>query len=355
MLTTICAFKLIEAGLKLKLYSYSLVVESVLGKKGRVALDIMIAITQISFAISHQVFVIESLKTSVDKLLGIDSNHWLYAAGLIIVLTPVAWVRNIAKFAFTYLIGILLIVWGIIVVSGYAVGTLAENEKLCPNVKPINHDSYLTTLGMTVYCYEGIGMLMPIMHASESPHKLQSCLIGAIVTLTFVYIAFSELCYSAWGSNLTRPIVTEMLPGDSKLVVATKMLFCVNLLCTYAIVINPTNKILEKAVFRCKRLKKKSNTRYWLKNFQRFLVVFAGVYCAVELAHKVDKFLGLMGALLCAPLALTMPALLHLKLIAKRKREKFFDIVILAISIVVLVFSTYQSIDTWNDGTSEHH
>ena len=48
-----CAFKLLEAGLKLKLYSYSLVVEKVLGKKGRVVLDIMIAITQISFAISH--------------------------------------------------------------------------------------------------------------------------------------------------------------------------------------------------------------------------------------------------------------------------------------------------------------
>ena len=52
-LTTICAFKLVEAGLKLGLYSYSLVVEKVLGWKGRVVLDIMIALTQISFAISH--------------------------------------------------------------------------------------------------------------------------------------------------------------------------------------------------------------------------------------------------------------------------------------------------------------
>ena len=111
-----------------------MVVEKVLGKKGRVALDIMIAITQISFAISHQVFIIESMKTSVDKLLGIDSNHWLYAAGLMVVLTPVAWVRNIAKFAFTYLIGILLIVWGVIVVTGYAIGTLTENEKIGPDI-----------------------------------------------------------------------------------------------------------------------------------------------------------------------------------------------------------------------------
>ena len=132
-----------------------------------------------------------------------------------------------------------------------------------------------------------------------------------------------------------------MLPGDSKLVITTKMLYCINLLCTYAIAINPTNKIFEKWVFRCKRLKKKSNSRYWLKNFQRFLVVFFGVYCAVELAHVLDKFLGLLGALLCAPLALTMPALLHLRLIAKKRRERFFDVVIIVISIVILIFSTY--------------
>ena len=76
---------------------------------------------------------------------------------------------------------------------------------------------------------------------------------------------------------------------------------------------------------------------------------------AVTLAHKMDKFLGLIGALLCAPLALTMPALLHLKLIAQSKKEKLFDILILFISVVVLVFSTIQSLETWNSGDSVHH
>ena len=340
VLTTICAFKLIQSGLKLKIYSYSLVIEAVLGIKGRIALDIMIALTQISFAISHQVFIIESMKTTVDKAFDLDTNHWVYAVGLIVILTPVAWVRNIARFAFTYLVGIILIFWCVIVVSGYAISTLRENKELGPEIKAINSDGYLTTLGMTVYCYEGIGMLMPIMHASESPEKLEKTLIAAIVTLTVFYVGFSELCYMAWGSGLNRPIVTEMLPADSGLVVVTKMLYCINLLCTYAICINPTNKILEKAVFRCKRLKKKSKTRFWLKNLQRFAVVVLGVFLAVTLAHKMDKFLGLMGALLCAPLALTMPALLHLKLLAQSKREKLFDISILFISFVVLVFST---------------
>ena len=135
-----------------------------------------------------------------------------------------------------------------------------------------------------------------------------------------------------------------MLPGDKTYVIVTKLLIGVNLLCTYPITINPANKIFEKWVFRCRSLKKKSKTRYWLKNFQRFLVVCLTAYIAVTIASKIDKVLGLLGALLCAPLALFMPALLHLKLIAKTRSEKFIDFLILILSLTVLIFSTLQSI-----------
>ena len=133
------------------------------------------------------------------------------------------------------------------------------------------------------------------------------------------------------------------------LVIVTKLLVGVNLIFTYPIAINPANKILEKWVFRCRGLKKKSRTRYWFKNFQRFLVVFAGATTGVVLASRIDKFLGLLGALLCAPLALSLPALLHLKLIAKTRSEKFWDFMILLLSLAVLSSSTYQSIETWNE------
>ena len=70
------------------------------------------------------------------------------------------------------------------------------------------------------------------------------------------------------------------------------------------------------------------------------MVVFIGTYAGVELASKLDKFLGLLGSLFCAPLALTAPAMIHLKLIAKTKTEKWIDISIIVLSLVVLLFST---------------
>ena len=69
----------------------------------------------------------------------------------------------------------------------------------------------------------------------------------------------------------------------------------------------------------------------------------------MALANKIDKFLGLMGAVLCAPLALMIPALVHLKLSAKTNSSKSADIFLVIISLLVLFFSTGQSLANWND------
>ena len=185
------------------MYSYSLIVEKALGTKGRVALDFMIAATQFSFTVSHIAFIVEALKATVDHAWGLNTNPWLYAAGVIAVLTPIAWERNIAKFAFTYMIGVCLLVWATLVASVYALGMLKDEGKLGPGIEAIRPEGYLTTLGMAVYSFEGIGVVMPIMHACDCPEKFTSILTSAMVTLVIAIIVFSELCYLAWGSTLT--------------------------------------------------------------------------------------------------------------------------------------------------------
>ena len=237
LITTICAAKLVQAGLMLKMYSYSLIVEKALGTKGRVALDFMIAATQFGFTVSHIVFIVESLKTTVDGAWGINTSPGLYAAAVVCILTPIAWERNIARFAFTYLIGVSLLVWASLVVTFYCFGVLSEERAISPSIVAIRPEGYLTTLGMAVYSFEGIGVVMPIMHACECPEKFTSILTSAMITLVIAIVVFSELCYLTWGNALTKPFVLEMLPGDTTLVIVTKILVCVNLVCTYPIAI----------------------------------------------------------------------------------------------------------------------
>lgn len=52
-------------------------------------------ITQFSFCLAQAVFIIESLTTSVNAAFGLNTPKWYYAVGLMIILTPMAWVRDI--------------------------------------------------------------------------------------------------------------------------------------------------------------------------------------------------------------------------------------------------------------------
>ena len=131
-----------------------------------------------------------------------NTSPWIYASFLICILTPLAWERNIAKFAFTFLIGCLLLLWGLLVVSFYCIGILYEKKELGPGIEPLNTTGYLTTLGMAIYSFEGIGIVMPVMHACDSPEKFTKILTYAILTLVILIVVFSELCYLTWGTDM---------------------------------------------------------------------------------------------------------------------------------------------------------
>jgi solute carrier family 36 (proton-coupled amino acid transporter) len=177
-----------------------------------------------------------------------------------------------------------------------------------------NRAEYLVTLGFVVYAFEGIGVVMPIMQTCATPEKFNRILIAGVGTLTVIYIAFGTLCYFTYGAGMNEPLITEMLPASDTLVIFTKMVYIVNLLCSYALTICPTNRIIEEWLFK---KGDNSTTNYWMKNTSRALVAISACFFGVKLAAKIDKFLGLMGALLCAPLALLFPTFCHLKLMAK--------------------------------------
>jgi proton-coupled amino acid transporter len=81
--------------------------------------------------------------------------------------------------------------------------------------------------------------------------------------------------------------------------------------------------------------------RTWAKNFSRTLVCVGATILALKFEGKIDKFIGLLGALLCAPLALTIPASIHLKMLAVTKFERIIDSFLIICSIGVLIFSTW--------------
>ena len=166
ILSLIACQKLVDVGLALSIYSYPLVVQKVLGKKARVFIEVAIALTQYSFIISHITFMIASNKTTIDSLFSVDSNLIYYCMAVCICCTLLSWVRNLAKFSFTFMVGNLLILITTLYVTGYASKMLTA-EGAGPGTVFFNPVGYMGTLGISVYCYEGIGIVMPVMATCE--------------------------------------------------------------------------------------------------------------------------------------------------------------------------------------------
>lgn len=91
---------------------------------------------------------------------------------------------------------------------------------------------------------------MPVLAKAREPEEFTKCLISAVATLTILFIFFGEITVLAFGSNLDQPFITEMLPANNPGVSLIKVLFTLNLICSYPITVNPTNTILESYLFR---------------------------------------------------------------------------------------------------------
>lgn len=62
---------------------------------------------------------------------------------------------------------------------------------------------------------------------------------------------------------------------------------------------------------------------------------------------KIGKFLGILGAFTCTPIAFTFPAMFHYKAIAKTKFQRGVDITIIVFSIIVMLFCGIDGIINW--------
>jgi len=123
---------------------------------------------------------------------------------------------------------------------------------------------------------------------------------------------------------------------------------------TYAIEAAPVYVILEYYMLGC--LKNKSDSyKYNSQTVLRISIYILSVAFALCLYHSVQVFISLLGAICCAPLAITMPALIHYKSLATKRKEKAIDIFFMVTSLGVLTLSTYQSIASIKAPKKVHH
>lgn len=265
-----------------------------------------------------------------------------------VVYVPLVFVRKIEVFAATHVFADFMILITIVVISVYAGLEIKDNGGVSTaGVQFINPTLWPDAIGFSVYAFEGIGVILPIMEITERKDIYFKVLTITVCIIAFVYIFFAEYWLFAFGpNNLTKPLITENLPPQSVITWLIKIAFSLNLVFTYPLVIHPANLVLESYFFASWP---KTRKRQMCKNFTRTLIVAASCTLALLVYDKLDKFLSITGALTCTPIAFTLPALFHYKACAETQCQKIIDMTIVVGMSIVSSYCTVVAILTFND------
>ena len=212
-------------------------------------------------------------------------------------------------------------------------------------IKPVDH-LWADAIGFSVYTYEGIGVILPIQEVTADKSQYYKLLCITVTFIAILYIIFGEFTLLAWGStpDFNEPLITSSLPEESIITYCVKILFSINLLFSYPLVIHPANLVIESWFFEGWA---KTRKRQMSKNLSRSIVVAVSCVVALAVYDKLDLLLSLTGAMTCIPVAFLIPAALHLKLIAKADGDKqavIIDYAILVFGTIALVYCSYSAI-----------
>eukprot|EP00929_Paragymnodinium_shiwhaense_P057687 TRINITY_DN28885_c0_g1_i1.p1 TRINITY_DN28885_c0_g1~~TRINITY_DN28885_c0_g1_i1.p1 ORF type:complete len:554 (-),score=66.77 TRINITY_DN28885_c0_g1_i1:97-1758(-) len=334
--------------------SYSEMSGLALGPLGYSAVNSSLAITQLMFCASYFIITGSNLRQAFESLFG--CSELLSTRSLMVILvilwTPLTWIRNMKYFAVPNLLATLFLISVLATIVHGAVDQL--NGGLETTAAPewlFAPNTYLLVIGTAAYTFEGIGLVVPI-YASTSPElrpAFKSIVAWTLSGICFFYICFAFLVYLAFTDE-TRTIVLLNLPAGSPTKSAAQILFSISISMTYPLMMYPVTGILEPWVLRpLTQFGQRSCGQTGRRLFRTLLVVFTA-FVAGGCAAEFTNFVSVVGSLLCTPLLIVYPTLIHWKCVGG-SAPLHYGIVI--VGSVIGGLALYVSMATWGSSSGE--
>ncbi|XP_041012558.1 amino acid transporter AVT3B-like [Juglans microcarpa x Juglans regia] len=306
---------------------------TVCGPIGRFFVDILIILSQTGFCVGYLIFIGNTLADLINLspgILGLAPKSF-YIWGCLpfqLGLNSIATLTHLAPlsiFADVVDLGAM----GVVMVEDVFVFL-----KQRPALKAFGGLSvFFYGMGVAVYSFEGIGMVLPLESEMKDKDKFGRVLALTMAFISLMYGAFGALGYFAFGEE-TKDMITANL-GAGLVSTLVKLGLCVNLFFTLPIMMNPVYEIVER--------------RFWGGSYclwLRWLLVFLVSLVALLVPNFAD-FLSLVGSGVCCALAFALPALFHLLVFKEDMGWKgwSFDVGILVLGIVLGVSGTWYALE----------
>ncbi|KAF8849108.1 hypothetical protein BDZ45DRAFT_680763 [Acephala macrosclerotiorum] len=324
---------------------YGDIAHAIGGKRMRSIVLASIALSQLGFVCAGIIFAAENVYSFLEAVASPISIKTLIAIQ-VLVLVPLAFIRNISKLGGVALLADLFILLGLGYIYYFDISSIA---KLGVNdtVQLFNPRDFTLTIGSAIFTFEGIGLILPIQSSMKQPEKFERLLYIVMLIITIVFASVGALSYMTFGETTTVEIISN-LPQDSKVVNAVQFLYSLAVLAGDPVQLFPAMRIVENSLFG-HRSGKRDPTTKWRKNaFRTSIVILCGVVSALG-AADLDKFVALIGSFACVPLVYIYPAFLHFKGVAEHKYVKMGDVLLMSVGLVAMIYTTAVTIARWSE------
>ncbi|KAL2864824.1 putative amino acid transporter [Aspergillus lucknowensis] len=324
--------------------------EQIAGPRVRALILGSVAISQLGFVCACIIFTAENIRAFFlavmpDTIRSLSTNRLI--AFQLIVLIPLAFIRNISKLGPVALLADAFILFGLGYIYWYDLATLAARG-VAQRVDLFNSTSFTLTIGSCIFTFEGIGLILPIQSSMKRPQCFDSLLYTVMIIITLLFTAVGALSYATFGENTKTEIISN-LPQDSWLVNTVQLLYSLAILVGIPIQLFPAVRIVEGRLFGPASGKRDPKTKVRKNIFRTAAVLACGIIAALG-AGDLDKFVSLIGSFACVPLVYIYPAFLHWKGVADSAWAKRGDLAMMVVGVGFMVYTTSATVSVWIKG-----
>ncbi|KAG7145341.1 Vacuolar amino acid transporter 3 like protein [Verticillium longisporum] len=304
-----------------------------------------ITLSQLGFVCTGLVFVADNwfsfLKAVTHGANPLSSTALIVIQALIMV--PLSFIRNISKLGPAALLADVFIVIGVGYIWYFDISALST-QGIHESVKLFNPEAYTLTIGASIFTFEGIGLILPIQSSMKEPEHFERLLGMVMLLITCVFTSVGAMCYATFGSE-TKIEVIDNFPQDSKFVNAVQFMYALAVLVGNPVQLFPALRIIEGKIFQHRSGKKDLLTK-WKKNVFRTMLVALCIAISIGGSANLDRFVALIGSFACVPLVYIYPPYLHYKGVAGTRKQKLFDIGLMTLGLVGMVYTTAITLAT---------
>ncbi|EDO47141.1 predicted protein, partial [Nematostella vectensis] len=333
------------------------------GNVSRVVVNAFLVFTQLGFCCAYVVFITDSIKQAIpptshptpqyflnvsaaDGSVDLDVRIWMVIVFPFLVLF--SFIRTLKFLVIVSGISNVITIFGIVGALNYASTTLHDTKSL-----PLfaNWSTLPLTFALSVYAYEGIGVVLPVENMMRTPRDFTWVLNLAMSVVVILYLVVGTMGYISCAA-MCKGSFTLNLP-DTPFYTTLKLLIAGSMFLTYFLQFYVPVEILLPSVL--KRVSKKYQTVADL-GFRTSLVLVTVVLAAC--VPRLEDVIAVIGSLASTTLCMTFPAAMDIASLRMSSKLTWYlllkDIVIILIGITGSVTGLYMSmaklIRFWSHG-----